>query len=70
MHRQEEKKESTLVVPPTEIQPGKALLRLCSRNESKNLPKPRQTIWAKSLDQKLLLHQLLLLSCASSQDTV
>lgn len=39
MHRQEEKKESTLVVRATEMQSGKALLRLCSRNSSKNLPK-------------------------------
>lgn len=70
MHKQEEKKESTLVVQATEIQSGKALVRLCSRNSSKNLPRPRQTIWAKSLDQKLLLCQLLLLSCASAQDAI
>lgn len=39
MHRQEEKKESTLVVQAIEMQSGKARLRLCSRNSSKNLPK-------------------------------
>lgn len=39
MHRQEKKKESTLVFQATEMQSGKALLRLCSRNSLKNLPK-------------------------------
>lgn len=69
MHRQEEKKESTLVVQATEMQSGKALLRLCGRNSSKSLPK-RQIIWVKFLYQKLLLCQLLYLLCASAQGII